>query len=113
MMVADRSLGSTLKSINVPASAGRMSLGGSYLATIERLSSGSRPRRRHSKNMKTKVSSGRGTKGYSLSHQRVRRTTVGRATRPGSHPTTTVSPSRAFSDWVVSNVTVEPLIDCS
>src|ERR1700675_3837017 len=98
-----------VSSMSVPASAGEMPGGGSYMGATERPGSGSRPLYHHSTNITPKVTKGRNTTGLLLRNQENRMMAPGSFRMPLGMKMSIVIPPRMGSGLVLSNNTSAPL----
>src|SRR5579862_7283318 len=97
-----------VSSISVPASAGEIPGGGSYMGATERPGSGSRPLYHHSTNITPNVTKGRNTTGLLLRNQKNRVTAPGSFRMPLGMKMSMVMPPRMGSGLVVSKATSAP-----
>src|SRR5512140_3408719 len=97
-------------SISVPASAGEMPGGGSYMGATERPGSGSRPLYHQRMVITAKVNTGRNMMGLLPRNQNNRVSELGSLRMPFGTKMSTVIPPRMGSGLVVSNATSAPLI---
>src|SRR5581483_1518680 len=97
-----------LSSSSVPASAGEICGGGSYIGATDTPGSGSRPLYRHKVNITANVQNGRNTIGLLSTNQMKRVKELGPFKIPFGMKTSTVRPPRMGSGFVLSNDTVDP-----
>src|SRR5579871_163021 len=95
-----------LSSSNVPASAGEMPGGGSYIGATEMPGSGSRPLYHHKLNITTSVTSGKKTMGLPPRNQKKRVMGPGGVRMPLGMYTSMVNPPRIGKGLLVSNCAV-------
>ena len=107
-MVDVMSRGSVESSIRVPASAGVIPLGGSYIGATEVPGSGSLPTVCQTPYITANVSSGKNTIGLLPRNQNNFVIAPGSFSMPLGMKTSMVMPPRIGSDCVVSNVTSAP-----
>src|ERR1700676_4696415 len=98
-----------LSSSNVPASAGVMPAGGSYMGATEIPGSGSRPLYHHNVNITAKVQKGKNTIGLLPRNHSKRVNPLGSFRIPLGIKTSMVIPPRMGSGLLVSHEISEPL----
>src|SRR6266851_8465084 len=98
-----------VSSISVPASAGEMPGGGSYMGATERPGSGSRPLYHHNTNITPKVMKGKNTIGLLPRNQNARAKAPGSFTMPLGMKISIVIPPRMGKGFLVSKATSAPL----
>src|SRR5438093_9087466 len=109
MMVDVMSRGSIVSSTRVPASAGVIPAGGSYIGATDKPGSGSRPLYHHSTNMTTNAQGGSNTAGLLARNHQARVTGPGSDNVPFGMKMSMVNPPRISSGLVVSKFTFEPM----